>query len=33
LVRELIDNAVVIPAGQRPVAVIDVILGGSADTV
>jgi len=33
LVRELIDNAVVIPAGQRPVAVVDVILGGSADTV
>jgi len=33
LVRELIDNAVVIPSGQRPVAVIDVILGGDTSTV
>jgi len=33
LVRDLLDNTVVIPAGQRPVVVIDVILGGDADTV
>jgi len=33
LVRELLDNTVSIPAGQRPVVVIDVILGGDTDTV
>ncbi|GAJ11765.1 unnamed protein product [marine sediment metagenome] len=33
LVRELLDNTVVIPAGMRLVVVIDVILGGDADTV
>ncbi len=33
LVRELIDNTVEIPAAQRPVVIIDVILGGAEDTV
>lgn len=33
LMRELLDIAVTIPSGQRPVGVIDVILAGAADTV
>jgi hypothetical protein len=33
LLRELIDNPVEIPAAQKPVVVIDVILGGDTDTV
>lgn len=33
LTRELLDNTVTIPAGHRPVAVIDIILGGAEDTV
>lgn len=33
LLRELLDNTVVIPVGHRPVVVVDIILGGAADTV
>ena len=33
LMRELLDITVTIPSGQRPVGVIDVILGGDAATV